>query len=327
MRVFVYGYRPEEEKYFSICKEEYGLMLGTCTQRPKMENADLAKGYECISVLSTPMPAELIQRFYENGVRFISTRTVGYDHIDLEAAKSIGMSIGNATYASESVADYTIMLILMTLRKMKLIMKAAEVQDYSFDGVQGRNLKGKTLGVIGTGNIGQTLIRHIAGFDCRIIAYNRHPKKEVEGLASYVDLDTLYKESDIITLHLPLSEEHYHMINHESIQKMKDGVVIINTSRGGLIDNEALIEAVESGKVSGAALDVVEGETGIFYNDRKAAVLKQRHMAILNAFPNVILSPHMAFLTDDSNRDMVTHSMQSCVAFYKQESNPWMIIG
>ena len=326
MRVFIYGYRREEEKYFSMCKDQYKMEFGICEQRPKLDNAHLAKGYECISVLSTPMPAELIQRFYENGVRFISTRTVGYDHIDLKAAQDVGMSIGNATYASESVADYTIMLILMTLRKMKLIMKAAEVQDYSFEGVQGRNLKGKTLGVIGTGNIGQTLIHHIAGFGCSIIAYNRHPKKELEGLVTYVDLDTLYKESDIITLHLPLTEEHYHMIDHNAIQKMKHGVVLINTSRGGLIDNEALIEAIEANKVSGAALDVVEGETGIFYNDRKAAILKQRHMAILNSFPNVILSPHMAFLTDDSNRDMVVHSMQSCIAFHEHKDNPWKIL-
>lgn len=326
MRVFIYGYRKEEEPYFSICKEKYNLELGICEKRPELNNADLAKGYECISVLSTPMPAELIQKFYENGVRFISTRTVGYDHIDLKAAQTVGMSIGNATYAPESVADYTIMLILMTLRKMKLIMKASEVQDYSFEGVQGRNLKGKTLGVIGTGNIGQTLIRHISGFGCRIIAYNRHPKKEMENLLTYVDLDTLYKESDIITLHLPLTEEHYHMIDHKAIQKMKDGVVIVNTSRGGLIDNEALIEAIESEKISGVALDVVEGETGIFYNDRKASILKQHHMSILNAFPNVILSPHMAFLTDDSNRDMVVHSMQSCVAFLEHKDNPWQIL-
>lgn len=326
MDVFVYGYRKEEAAYFEECANRYSLTVGYSQQRATLDNAELAAGYTCISVLSTPMPKEVIKKLYEQGIRYISTRTVGYDHIDLNAARQIGMHIGNATYAPESVADYTIMLILMTLRKMKLIMKSAEVQDYSFDGVQGRNLKGKTLGVIGTGNIGQTLIRHIAGFDCKILAYNRHPKKEMEAYANYVDLDTLYQKSDIITLHLPMTEEHRHMINQEAIHKMKDGVVIINTSRGALIDNEALIDAVEAGKVSGAALDVVEGETGIFYNDRKADVLTQRSMAILNAFPNVILSPHMAFLTDDSNRDMVTHSMQSCKAFIKGEQDPWRIL-
>lgn len=325
LKVFIYGYREEETAYFHDCVEKYGIELVTCEQRATLENAHLAKGCTCISVLSTPMPEELIQKFYEEGVRFISTRTVGYDHIDLAAAKKIGMRFGNATYASESVADYTIMLILMTLRKMKLIMKSAEVQDYSFEGVQGRNLKNKTLGVIGTGNIGQTLIRHIAGFECRILAYAPHPKKSMESFVTYVDFDTLLKESDIITLHVPLNEDNYHMINEETIAKMKDGAIIVNTARGGLIDNEALIKALENHKLSGAALDVVEGETGIYYNNRKAAVLKQRDMAILAAFPNVIMSPHMAFLTDDSNRDMVYHSMESCVAFLQDKENPWEI--
>ena len=325
MKVFIYGYRKEEKSFFEDCKKKYGLEMATCEQRPTMENAALAKGYPCICVLSTPMPEELIRKFYDLGVRFISTRTVGYDHIDLQAAKKIGMHIGNATYASESVADYTIMLILMALRKMKLIMKSAEIQDYSFDGVQGRNLKNKTLGVIGTGNIGQTLIRHIAGFECDILAYAPHPKEAIKDYVIYVDLDTLFKQSDIITLHVPLTDMNYHMINKETISKMKDGVVIINTSRGGLIDNDALITGIESGKISGAALDVVEGETGIYYNNRKADVLKQHQMAILNAFPNVIMSPHMAFLTDDSNRDMVYHSMESCVAFLQGKENPWQI--
>lgn len=326
MKIFVYGYRNEEASYFQQCQKDFDLQLGYCYDKATLENAHLAQGYSCISILSTPMPKELIARFYQLGVRYISTRTVGYDHIDIEASKQIGMHVGNATYAPESVADYTIMLILMSLRKMKLIMKSAEVQDYSFDGVQGRNLKGKTLGVIGTGNIGQTLIRHIVGFDCKILAYNRHIKEEISDLVTYVDLDTLYKESDIITLHLPLTKENWHMIDRTAINKMKDGVLIINTSRGSLIDNEALIDAIETGKVAGAALDVVEGETGIYYNDKKATVLPQRNMAILNAFPNVILSPHMAFLTDDSNKDMVYHSMESCVAFMKGETDPWRII-
>lgn len=325
MKVFIYGYRKEERFFFEECKQKYGLEMATCEQRPSMENAELAKGYPCICVLSTPMPKALIQKFYDMGVRFISTRTVGYDHIDLQAAKKIGMRVGNATYASESVADYTIMLILMALRKMKLIMKSTEVQDYSFDGVQGRNLKNKTLGVIGTGNIGQTLVRHIAGFECNILAYAPHPKEAIKDYVTYVDLETLLKQSDIITLHVPLTETNYHLINKETINKMKDGAIIINTARGGLIDNEALIEGIETGKLSGAALDVVEGETGIYYNDRKAAILKQREMAILKAFPNVIMSPHMAFLTDDSNRDMVYHSMESCIDFLKGEENPWEV--
>ena len=200
MKVFVYGYRKEEAAYFSACAKAMQLEIDTCAQRPTLENAQLCQGYECISVLSTPIDAALLQKLQEVGVRFLSTRTVGYDHIDLAYARKIGIHIGNATYASESVADYTIMLILMALRKMKLILQSAVSQDYSFDAVLGSNLKGKTLGVIGTGAIGQTLIRHIAGFGCRILAYNPHPRKEMEQYVTYVDLNTLYQNSDIITM-------------------------------------------------------------------------------------------------------------------------------
>lgn len=325
MKVFVYGYQKEEASYFDACKEALDLEIGTCPQRPTMENANLCQGYECISILSTPVPRELILKFHELGVRFLSTRTVGYDHIDMETSKEVGIDVGNATYAPQSVADYTIMLILMALRKMKLIMKSAEIQDYSFKAVEGRNLKGKTLGVIGTGNIGQTLIRHIAGFECKILAYNPHPRKEMEAFVTYVDMDTLLKESDVITLHIPLNEDTHHLLDAQAFAKMKEGVVIVNSSRGPLIDSQALIDAVESGKVGAAALDVVEGETGIFYNNRKGDILTQRTMAVLQSFPNVIVSPHMAFLTDDSHHDMVVNSMKSCHAFMHGEDNPWLV--
>lgn len=325
MKVFIYGYQVQEAAYFDKCKTMFDMEFKTCVQRPTVENANLCQGYECVSVLSTPINKELILKFHEFGVRYISTRTIGYDHIDLETAKEVGMHIGNATYAPESVADYSIMLILMALRKMKLIMKSSEIQDYSFEHVEGRNLKGKTLGVIGTGNIGQTLIRHIAGFECTILAYNPHPREAITSMVEYVDMDTIIQKSDILTLHVPLNEDTYHLLDAKAFAKMKDGVVIVNTARGPLIDNAALIAAIESGKVSAAALDVVEGETGIFYNNRKGKIISQHEMSILNAFPNVILSPHMAFLTDDSHHDMVVNSMKSCYAFMHGEGNPWRI--
>lgn len=325
MKAFIYGYRESEQVYFAECQKRYGIELGTCPERPTLENAHLAKGYPCISILSTPCDAQLIDVFYQQGVRFISTRTVGYDHIDLIAAKRLGMCVSNANYAPESVADYTIMLLLMTLRKMKLIMKSAEVQDYSFAKVQGQNLKGKTVGVIGCGHIGATFIRHIAGFECKILAYNRHVKEELTPYATFTDLKSLLHQSDIITLHLPYSEATHHLIDAQHIAMMKDGVIIINTSRGGLIDNEALIKGIITGKIQGAALDVIEGETGIYYENQKGRILPS-DMLLLNSFPNVLLSPHMAFLTDGANRDMVYQSMQSCIAFMQGKEDEMRII-
>lgn len=326
MKVFVYGYRKEEEVYIQTCAKQLHVEIACSKEQPTLENAHLCQGCECISILSTPVDANLLERFQEYGVRFISTRTIGYDHIDLEAAKRFGIHIGNATYAPQSVADYTIMLILMTLRKMKLIMQSACVQDYSFRNVMGQNLKGKTIGVIGTGAIGQTLIRHIAGFECKILAYNPHEREAMKPFVQYVDMDTLLANSDIITLHVPLQDSTYHLLDDAAFAKMKDGVVIINTARGPLIDNAALIHAIETHKVGGAALDVVEGETGIYYNERKGDILTQHDMAILNSYPNVLMTPHMAFLTEDSCRDMAIHSITSCSLFMQGEDNPWLLL-
>lgn len=315
MDVFMYGCDVKEETHVVQCRSELGLEIATTPYKATMDNVHLCKGCSCISVLSTPLSGNLIEKMQEQGVRFISTRTIGYDHIDLETCARLGIQVSNVTYSPESVADYAIMLMLMSLRKMKLIMKSAELQDYSFAHVEGRNLKGRYVGVIGTGHIGTVLIQHLHGFGCHILAYSPHPKKELEDMVRYVDLDTLYQMSDVITLHLPLTDAARHMINHETIRKMKDGVVIINTARGALIDNEALIDGILSKKIGAAALDVVEHETGIYYNNRKGSILAPRDMAVLNSFPNVIMSPHMAFLSEESTHDMVVHSMQDCQRF------------
>lgn len=318
MDVFVYGCDKKEEPYIAWCRNHLHLAIESTPHRVTLDNVMDCKGASCISVLSTPLPAPVLEALYQIGVRFISTRTIGYDHIDLAACRRLGLHVSNVSYAAESVADYTIMLVLMSMRKMKLIMKSAEVQDYSFTQVTGRNLKERSVGVIGTGSIGTTFIQHLHGFGCRIYAYSRHPREELKDIVTYTDLDTLLQHSDVISLHLPLNEDTYHMIDADAISKMKDGVVLVNTARGGLIDNQALIAGLETGKIGAAALDVVEGESGIYYSSQKGKVLAAREMAILNSYPNVILSPHMAFLTEESTRDMVLHSMESCHAFLNE---------
>ncbi len=326
MKLFVYGLSKEELPYFKECEQKYRLQIEYCEEKATLDNVTLCKGYEAISILSTPTNADLVQAFYDQGVRFLSTRTIGYEHIDLEKCKQLKMHVGNATYGSESVADYTIMLMLMLLRKMKLIMRSYEIQDYGFDQVLGQNITNKTIGIIGTGNIGEMVIKHLQGFGCKIIAYSRHQKSSLKELCEYVSLDELYQRSDIISLHLRANEETYHIINEESISKMKDQVMIINTARGTLIDNKALIKALDEQKVAGAALDVCEGEAGIYYNNHKGEVLLSHDLKILNGYMNVLMLPHIAFLTDDARRDMVYHSVESCYDYLNGLNNPWQIL-
>ena len=296
---------PCFEKY---CPE-YGVEYAYTHETPCPENLGMAAGYDVINIITTVFNKEMIDILHDEGVKCIATRTIGYDHIDYEYARSLGMGVINITYSPGSVADYTVMLMIMGLRKYKLMMLSAAKQDFTLEGKIAKELSGCTVGVIGTGKIGCRLIRNLSGFGCRILAVSPHEKEEVKGLARYTDPDTLYKESDIITLHAPATKETYHLLDERAFSKMKDGVILINCARGSLIDEEAMIAAVESGKIGFAGLDVVEKESGLYYFDLSGKPITNRNLAILNSYPNVIVTPHMAFYTGEAVRDMVENSI------------------
>lgn len=318
MKILIYSYREDEINFIEKYALKYNVEVELCKEAPSLENVHLAKGIPCISIITTVMSRELITKFYEVGVRYISTRTIGYDHIDIAAANEIGMSIGNVSYTTNSVAEYTIMMIIMAIRNMKLIIERSNVQDYSLNTIRGKELSNLTIGVIGTGNIGRRVIKNLSGFDVNIIAYDSYEFCDIKKYAKYVSLDYLYKNSDIVTLHIPYTNDNLHMINKDVINNMKDGVFIINTARGSLIDTDALIEGIESKKIKGAALDVVEGEEFIYYEELKGEIIKNKNLAILRSFPNVILTPHTAFYTDEAVSDMVENSIINCKVFKEQ---------
>lgn len=327
MRVTVYNCRPFDEKeLFEKFGRELGIELVLCPDAPDAENALLAKGSECIDILTSRMTAELLKVFADYGVRYVTTRTIGYDHVDIKAAKALGLTVANAPYGPCGVADYTIMLILMTIRKMKRILERTNIQDYSIKGIQGRELKDLTVGVIGTGRIGRTVLKDLSGFGCRRIAYDLYENEDVKASGvPYVTLEEMWRQADVITLHAPLTDENHHMINEKTISKMKDGVMIVNTARGGLIDSEALIAGIENGKIGGAGLDVVENEFGLYYYDHKSDILNNRELAILRGFPNVTVSHHMAFYTDDCVETVVRDSLLGCKYFAEGKENPWEV--
>lgn len=326
MKFCAYSCRKDELKYFKKFENKYNCELDICKEAPDLDNADRAAGCECVSVLTAPIKSELISKFKDIGVKFISTRSIGYDHIDLNAAKKLGMHIGNVNYSTDSVADYTVMMILMAIRKFKAIVMNGIVQDFSLKGVQGKVLKNLTVGVIGTGRIGRTVIQRLSAFGCRILAYDLYKNDEVTKYAEYTDLDKLFLNSDVITLHMPATKENHHIINHASISKMKDGVIIVNTARGSLIDTNDLVDAIEQKKIGGAAFDVIENEEDLYYYDLRNEILKNRNLEILKSYSNVIITPHTAFYTDQVVSDMVEHSILSCSLFAQNKENPWQII-
>lgn len=310
MKIAAYNYRDfDEAQFFEKFGKQYDVEIVPIRETPSPENAKLAKGCEGVSVITTPVTEDIIRVWKEAGVKHISTRTIGYDHVDLQAAKKYGMTVSNVTYSTGSVADYTVMLILMTLRKMKSIIKRAEGMDYSLEGSIGKEIGDLTIGVVGTGKIGTHVMKNLSGFGCKIAAYDPYENDEAKKYGVYCSLDEIFKNCDIITFHTPATESSYHMVNEESIKSMKDGVILINTARGSIIDTPAFIDAVECGKIGAAALDVIENELGIFYGDYKYQVVGHREMSILKDLPNVLMLPHMAFYTENAVSDMVEHSI------------------
>ena len=248
---------------------------------------------------------------------YISTRSIGYDHIDVRYAESVGISVGNVAYSPDSVADYTLMLMLMAVRNAKSILSRADSHDFRLNEVRGKELRDSTVGVIGTGRIGAAVIDRLRGFGCRILAYDNCPNASVD----YVPLDDLLRESNIVTLHTPLNPDTYHLLNHQRIEQLKHGALIINTGRGSLLDTEALIFALESGKLGGAALDVLEGEEGIFYADCTNKPIESEVLMQLEKFPNVLITPHTAYYTEHALRDTVENSIVNCLKFEERKQS------
>lgn len=326
-KIFVYSFREfDEAPFFEQYGKEFGAELKICREIPRMENLSLAEGYPYISILTNPIDRPMMEQLAAQGVRMISTRTVGYDHVDLAAAREFGISVSNASYPSESVAEYAVMMMLMALRKMKRILERASINDFSLPGNLGCPLRHRKVGILGTGRIGCEVAKILSGFGCEVLAYDLYHKEGMEHYFRYVDLDTLLSSCDVISLHMPLDESNFHMIDADAIAKMPQGTVVVNTARGGLIDTKALIAGLESGHLGGAALDVIEGEFDMYYFDRKSDVIDKHDLFILRGFPNVFVTPHMAFYTDLTVRHMVKSSVESCVLTAQGKANPWKVL-
>ena len=326
MKVFAYSYRKfDEAPYFEKYCKELGIELGYTEEDPTLENAHLAAGYPYISILLTRVDAALVEEFARLGVKMISNRLIGVDHVDVKRAKELGIRISNAPYSSNCVADYTLMLMLMSIRRMRQILRRNEMNDFTLPGIQGLEMANLTVGVLGTGKIGRTVIRDLHGFGSRVLAYDLYENDEVKQYATYVDLDTILRQSDMLTLHMPLTDENFHLLDREAFAKMKDGVVLINTARGPLVDTNALLDALESGKVGAAGLDVVEDEVGLYHHDWKNTVIHNRFIPLLRGFNNVILTSHKAYYTDQSVSDMVRNSLLGCYNAEHGLPNPFEV--
>lgn len=288
-------------------------MAPTITKEAVSEaNIDLAVGNRCISIgHKTHVTRATLSALSRAGVEYLSTRSVGCNHIDVSYADSVGISVGNVAYSPDSVADYTLMLMLMAVRHAKATVRRTDAHDYRLSEIRGKELRDLTVGVVGTGRIGTAVIDRLRGFGCRVLAYDNRPKTP----ADYTPIDELLQHSDIVTLHTPLTAETRHLVDRRRIDQMKHGAFIVNTGRGPLIDTEALLSALESGRLGGAALDVLDGEEGIFYTDCRNKPIENRQLLRLQDLPNVLISPHTAYYTDHALSDTIRNSLINCLNF------------
>lgn len=317
MKITVYEKRPYEEEIIKEFGQKHNIEIVSTDEILDEKTLYLSKGSDAVTTLGySTLNADLLDKIKANGVKFLSTRTIGYNHYDVKYAKQIGLKVSNVSYAPNGVADFTIMLMLISIRKYKPAMWRQNVNDYTLNGLMGREMRHLTIGVLGTGRIGSTVIKNLSGFGCKILAYDKYENENIKNIAQYVDFDTLLKNSDIITIHMPLTAENYGIINKENIAKMKTGVIIVNTARGELMNIPDLTEGIESKKIGALALDVFQNEDEIYHHYLSTDIIKNRDMAYLRQFPNVVLTQHMAFFTDSVVEEMISNSLNSLLSFY-----------
>lgn len=272
--------------------------------RLSIETATLAQGFEGVSVfVNDDASAPVLRRLKEMGVKFIALRSAGFNHVDLREAARQDLRIARVPeYSPAAIAEHTIALMLALNRKIVRAHNRVRDMNFSLEGLTGFDMAGKTAGVIGTGKIGRVVARILDGLGCKIMAFDPYENEELKTRlhARYTDLATLLHQSDIVTLHLPLTNESRYIINKDSIAGMKEGVMLINTSRGALVDTKAVINALKTGKVGFFGIDVYEEEEGLFFEDHSGDILQDDVIARLMTFPNVLVTSHQAFLTREA---------------------------
>lgn len=313
MKIAFYGTKPYDKTWFEPMGKEYGFDIHFIEAACNQETIFMARGYDAICIfVNDYVNAEMIDSLYEMKVKAILLRSAGYNNVDVKAAEDKIAVLRVPSYSPEAVAEFAMALLLSVNRLTHRAYTRTREFNMSLNGLMGMDLFEKTAGVIGTGKIGQAMIHILNGFQMHVLCYDPYP---VEGLeAEYVSLEELFKKSDIITLHCPLTSDTRHMINQKSIEGMKKGVYLVNTSRGGLIDTEALIEAMLAGKFGGVGLDVYEEEEGVFYEDRSGQIMTDDNLARLMTFPNILITSHMGFFTREAMHAIAKTTLENAYA-------------
>ena len=302
MKVLIYSTRKFEREYIERALDNHQLRMLETRLTP--DTASLAAGSDAVSIfVNDDASAPVLQKLKEAGVKYLALRSAGFNHVDLNEASRLGIRVARVPeYSPAAIAEHTLALMLALNRKIVRAHNRVRDMNFSLEGLTGFDMAGKTAGIIGTGKIGRMVARILHGFGCKVLAFDPYENEELKSKygVSYTDLDTLLKESDIVTLHLPLSKESRYIINGDRIAKMKNGVMLINTSRGALVNTKDVIEALKTGKVGFFGIDVYEEEEGLFFEDHSEDIVLDDVIARLMTFQNVLITSHQAFLTREA---------------------------
>jgi len=303
MKIAVYSTKLYDKKYFEQVNREYGFELEFFDFLLNEKTAKTASGADgvCLFVNDVGNRA-VLEELKECGVKFIALRCAGFNNVDLDAAKALDMPVVRVpAYSPEAVAEHAVGLMMCLNRRIHRAYQRTRDANFSLEGLTGFTMHGKTAGVIGTGKIGVAALRILKGFGLRLLAFDPYPSQTAIDLGvEYVDLATLFSQSDIISLHCPMTPENYHLINKSAFEQMKNGVMIINTSRGGLIDSQAAIDALKNQKIGALGMDVYENERDLFFEDKSNDVIQDDVFRRLSACHNVLFTGHQAFLTAEA---------------------------
>ncbi len=318
MRVAVFSSRPYEIPFLENANEGTGHDLHFLEPRLTMETASLAAGFDCVSVfVNDQLNADVLAVLASSGTRMLALRSAGFNHVDVAVAEALNITVARVpAYSPYAVAEHAVALILSLNRKLHRAFARVREMNFSLDGLLGFDLHGQTVGVVGTGKIGTVFCRIMLGFGCRVIASDPYPSDECRDMGvRYVEFEELLNEADIIALHCPLTPETYHMVNAGALARMKRGVMLINTSRGALVDTPAAIAALKSGKIGQLGLDVYEEEAHLFFEDLSGELIQDDVFARLLTFPNVLITGHQGFFTREALERIAVTTIANITAF------------
>lgn len=325
MKILFFGTKSYDREFFEKLENSgayHDIDIDFIEPNLTPETAKLAEGYEAVcAFVNMDLSQKTIYTLQKCGVRLILMRCAGYNNVDLNAASKAGIVVTHVpSYSPEAVAEHAMALVLTANRHThKAYIKCRE-NNFNLAGLMGVDLYGKTAGIVGTGKIGAAMARICHGFGMHVIGYDMYPNKSLD-FVEYVDFDRLLAEADLLSLHCPLTEETYHLINKETIQKMKDGVILVNTSRGALIKTADLIQGIRDEKFFAVGLDVYEEETGTVYEDMSDQILEHSTMARLLSFPNVMVTSHQGFFTKEALLAISRTTMDNALAFVEGRKN------